>query len=42
MKFNLDSKFRYDLPFFTQDEIKGFIKKYMGEKIFPNGLTNDV
>ena len=39
MKFNLDSKFRYDLPFFTQDEIKGFIKKYMGEKIFPNGLT---
>ena len=32
MKFNLDPKFRFDLPFFTKDEIKGFIKKYIGNE----------
>jgi hypothetical protein len=31
-KYNNDNKFRYDLPFFTKDEVKGFIKKYIGEE----------
>ena len=33
-KYNNDNKFRYDLPFFTKDEVKGFIKKYDGKEFF--------
>jgi tetratricopeptide (TPR) repeat protein len=29
-KFSKDPEFRYDLSYFTADEIKGFIKKYIG------------
>ena len=46
-KFNNDPKFRYDLSYFTKDEIKGFIKKYI-EKEFtvaftdPSGHTREI
>lgn len=39
MKFKLEPNFRYDLPFFTKDDINGFIKKYIGKE-FELSLTD--
>ena len=47
MKVRVDTKFRYDLPLFTKDEINGFIKKYIGREYLlrftnPNGQEINV
>jgi tetratricopeptide (TPR) repeat protein len=40
-KFNRDPEFRYELSYFTKDDIKGFIKKYNYIKD-PNGQSKNI